>query len=461
MKIKITAIFLFALTFIGCNKWLDVDLANKVPEDKLFSKSEGFIEALAGVYSQMANGTLYGRALTMEFLEVYTQEYSATGNHSYHLKYEYNNAVVESDHASIWNKMYACISGANNILKWLDKNGKVLTPFRQKQIRGEVLAIRAFLHYDLIRMFCPDVKRDPKAKGIPYNKIFGVSLPPQYNVEECVQLVLNDLDEAEKWLSDDPIKTIKPYELTSKNEADQYVARMNIYAVKAMKARLYQMRGDRKNAIKYAKEVIECGQFKLLSFDDIDKGESEKDVLFSSEHIFSLRNIEIPDNAKKIFQSSEIEGGGTTSAPLSIKNSYAIYDGNNNDIRYVEWYQLGGRVIFSKYNKENKDKFFPKMPIIKLSEMYLIASEELYYSNMSESLEYINTLRDHRIRNNSKWEHLTKEFIFNEFIRELMVEGQIWYAYKRLHKALPGDIQPSNEIFVFPMPKKEIEVGNR
>lgn len=66
----------------------------------------------------------------------------------------------------------------------------------RNQIRGEALALRAFLHFDLYRLFSPDVKRSPKADGIPYNKEYGVSLPPMYSVEEVVQLVINDLKEA-------------------------------------------------------------------------------------------------------------------------------------------------------------------------------------------------------------------------------------------------------------------------
>ncbi|MNU09264.1 hypothetical protein D3C72_2557270 [compost metagenome] len=54
-----------------------------------------------------------------------------------------------------------------------------------------------------------------------------------------------------------------------------------------------------------------------------------------------------------------------------------------------------------------------------------------------------------------------------EIKREFVGEGQLWYAYKRLNLGVPtssgtvGLIPPSDRIFVFPIPLKEIETGNR
>ncbi|MNY18975.1 hypothetical protein D3C86_1523850 [compost metagenome] len=51
--------------------------------------------------------------------------------------------------------------------------------------------------------------------------------------------------------------------------------------------------------------------------------------------------------------------------------------------------------------------------------------------------------------------------------REFVGEGQLWYAYKRLNLGLQtssgtvGVIPPSDKVFVFPIPLKEIETGNR
>ena len=269
--------------FSSCTNWLDVQLDNKVDDSKLFSSAEGFKEALAGVYSNMSKRNLYGRTLTMEYVDVLAKYYNASNNtYQYWNEYNYEYSSTKSVISGIWNNLYSNIAQLNCILMWTDKNAGVMDENTRNQIRGEALALRAFLHFDLYRLFSPDVKRSPKADGIPYNKEYGVSLPPMYSVEEVVQLVINDLKEAEECLANDPINEVVPYVIAStwdgvadgsntskgvsayRDEADQYVARMNLYAVKAMLARAYQARGEFTRAAEKAKEVIYSGKFRLL-----------------------------------------------------------------------------------------------------------------------------------------------------------------------------------------------------
>ncbi len=478
MKMKIKVALLSTLVFLlpSCSKWLDVKLPNVVDEQDLFSTVDGFHEAMAGVYSKLAGSTLYGRGLTMEYLDIYAQYYGAPGGttdvYYYHHAFDYNNEGVAKVHGAIWNEMYSAISGANNIIRWANTNSSVLSESEYDQFVGEATAIRAFVHFDLIRMFCPDVKAWGEAEGIPYNKVFGVSLPPQYTVAECVQLVLNDLIDAEKLLAADPTVDEVPYTMSNKNDADKYVARMNLYAVKALKARLHLMRGEYTKAIAAAREVVESDKFRLLDFSSVDAVEASLDILFSDEHIFSLRNKKITEYSEELHHSKD---NGTTfqNAPLVFSNPGNVYDLNNDDQRNVKWFTTSDdetsespRGQFRKYTVENTEAFYRKVPVIKLSEMYLILAECYFSTDPHKALEYLNMLRDHRIRNNVPWTYIARDFIVNEMKREFLGEGQLWFAYKRLNMPIPtetleGEIAPSNAIFVFPMPKKEIENGHR
>jgi hypothetical protein len=468
MKIKFFIIIYSVILFSSCNKWLDVDLADKVTEEKLFGTPQGYQEALAGVYSTMASSGLYGQKLTMEDIDVLAQYYNYDGISSTYEKwknYDYQDAGSQGRILAIWRGMYAAISGTNNIIKWAKKDDKVLNADTKNQVLGEAYALRAYLHFDLIRMFCPDVKKSPKVSGIPYNLEFGVSLPPIYTVEENVQLVVDDLKEAERFLAKDPITLVKPYQIANKDMADKYVARINLYGVKALLARVGLMRGDKTNAIKYAKEVIDSERFKLLDFASADKPDQQIDMLFSDEHIFSLRNNKLSDYTISLHYP-EITANSTRFAYLPFVNISTLYEGNNDDIRNIKWFSVvNGN--FVKYNVDNKAKFFPKMPMIKLSEMYLILAECYLGKDDQAAQLYINALRDHRIRNNSHWSYLTMDYIMQEIKREFVGEGQLWYAYKRLNLGVQtssgtvGLIPPSDKIFVFPMPLKEIETGNR
>lgn len=470
-KLHILLILLFSLS--SCSNWLEVELDNKVDDNKLFSSAEGFKEALAGVYSKMSKQSQYGQYLTMDYIDVLAKYYNAsTNSYQYWNEYNYVYSSTKSVISNIWKNLYADISQVNCILMWADNNAGVMDENTRNQVRGEALALRAFLHFDLYRMFSPDVKRSPKAEGIPYNKEYGISLPPMYSVEETIQLIINDLKEAEECLANDPITTTIPYAITSitdgveevnaaaKNASDQYVARMNLYAVKAMLARVYQARGEFSKAAEKAKEVIHSGKFRLLEFSSIDQGEKTIDLLFSDEHIFSLRNNQIITYSQRIHRDNQ-SGTATELTRLPMRDLATMYESNNDDARYAKWFNTGRLV---KFMPDSASIFTQKMPMIKLSEMYLLVAECTVTSEPDTAMHYINILRDHRIRNNAHWASIGKEFIFQEMQREYVGEGQLWYAYKRNNKALPGndgEIEPSDDIFVFPFPDAEIEDGHR
>lgn len=466
------------ITLTSCNKWLDVELDNKIDDKKLFSTPTGFKEALAGVYSEISKSNLYGQALTMEYTDLLGQYYSYTGvsnTYQYWKDFDYANSGTKGTIAGFWNNLYRNIGQLNCILEWADKNSSVLSESDRNQIRGESLGLRAYLHFDLYRLFSPDVKYSPEANSIPYNKKYGVSLPPMYSAKEVLQLIIGDLQEAESCLLSDPITTVVPYAITTstestgeivdaaaKDKADQYVARMNLYAVKAMLARAYQARGEYTKAIEKAKEVIDSEKFRLLDFGSVDQSETNVDLLFSDEHIFSLRNRELDTYSKKLHQNT-VSGNTTQLTPLPFSETSALYESNNDDVRYSKWFNLG---TFIKYVPDTNNIYSQKMPMIKLSEMYLLVAECSYSSNPETALEYINTLRDHRIRNNQHWTYLTQNYILEEMKREYIGEGQMWYVYKRNHLSLPGngvsgEIQPSDNLFVFPLPDAEIEDGHR
>ena len=52
-----------------------------------------------------------------------------------------------------------------------------MTGKMRKMIIGEAMALRAFLHFDMLRLFGPVYKLHPEMESIPYNEIIeSVSL---------------------------------------------------------------------------------------------------------------------------------------------------------------------------------------------------------------------------------------------------------------------------------------------
>ena len=144
-----------------------------------------------------------------------------------------------------------------------------------------------------------------------------------------------------------------------------------------------------------------------------------------------------------------------------MRDAASTYESNNDDARYARWFNLGKLI---KFLPDTTSSFPQKMPMIKLSEMYLLVAECTVANQPDTAMHYINILRDHRIRNNAHWHTIGKDFIFEEMQREFVGEGQLWYAYKRNNRAIQGsdgETEPSDDIFVFPFPDTEIEDGHR
>ena len=244
-------------------------LVNEIEEQELFSTPDGFQEALAGVYADMTAEALYGRHLTWETMDIWGRVYDNNRLSSIfdEIKdYNYTNALVRPILNNFWNRMYTVIEEANNILRWADINASVLTEEELNLVRGQALGCRSYLFFDLIRLFAPDVKLEPDAKRVPYNAEFGINPAPLYTTEETLDLILEDLQEAERCFAKDPIVGVQVYNIDNKNTADQYVARMNLYAVKALMARIYLDKGDFTNARIKAQEVIDSDCFALQNF---------------------------------------------------------------------------------------------------------------------------------------------------------------------------------------------------
>ncbi len=469
-RIRIAAGILLIL-ISSCNSWLEVDLAGTVQEEKLFSTEQGFREALAGVYYKLSQRELYGEEMTFSALDVLGQMYDYTGITDVYKDfklYDYRTPRTEGMFYSYWVGSYAAISGVNNILKWLEQNGGLLKEAVRRQVKGEALALRAWIHFDVYRLFAPDVKRNGSKKLLPYVRLFGIETTEVSSGDEYIGLVLEDLRASLELLTTDPIREVVPYALwnagdkdRNKDGADRYVARMNYYAVKALMARVYLAMGESEKARTLADEVIACEKFRLVNRkESIDIAAEYQDVLFSDEHIFTLRNKSIPDYAKAVHVTPD----QYSRVPLPLAgNIRELYDGLYEDVRLAIWVDGG---VFEKYTKGDPKHFFPKVPVIRLAEMYLISAEAWLDDDAAMALGRLNELRISRSNADSGLQEISLEDIVLEYRREFIGEGQVFFMYKRLNRNIPlgpgfSDVPASDRIFVVPLPDREIEYGNR
>ena len=247
IPIHITA--LLAMTTLAACDFLDIDTPGIVNRDKMFENEQGFIDAMNGVYASLADGDLYGEQLSFGFVDeiaqLYYNDYEASEtvlNRTYDLKYRDEDVRAKVD--AVWSRGYNVIASVNSVLDNAAGRDYAILP----RIRGEALAIRAFVHFDLLRLFAPNIGRGDE-EAIPYVEHFSIDPVRRGTVREVYAHIVGDLTEAHELLRQaEPVAGRTPEEL--------YVTQ---YAAAALLARVSNWGGDRETAERYALEALKGG----------------------------------------------------------------------------------------------------------------------------------------------------------------------------------------------------------
>lgn len=461
---------LFALFLMtGCENYLDITPDGQVKRDDLLSTPEGVEDAMYGVYSQLRDPYLYGRELSYSALDVMAQYFESKGNNKVEalLKYDYDYSDVESLFEATWINMYKNISNVNSILN----SGLVgsATDYPAKIYRGEALGLRAFMHFDLLRIFTEQVTVNPEAEGIPYATEFSLNTPNFSKVSQVYDYIIADLLKAEELLADEGQYIGKRDFMTMRQ------IHFNIHAVRATLARVYLTKGDYDNALKYANKVIAEGGRTLLKYNEI-KGDVEG-ILSRKECIFGIQSS--TDFYSNVYSDLWLS---TSFYSLNPRPDYdVVYTaGGEEDYRVAAYYetQAVGSVRFVKLidrYKVNGDEYnrpadvIQGINMIRLPEMYYIASECLMNKNLlKEAVEMLNKARASRgvteMDVNTTTASMLADAINNERYKELVGEGQTFFNMKRHNMPITtiegATLSASNNIYVIPIPDVEYEYRN-
>ena len=438
-NIIISLALIFAFGCYSCDNWLDVKPDDKVSEEEVFSSIEGFRNALNAIYIEMNAADLYGKSLGSELVEVMGQRY---------------NVNTE------WTEMTSVMEFRN-----------VLDDTYYHMIKGEALALRAYLHFDLFRLFGPVYSSDTTAVSLPFYPEFSFTANELLPGHEFLQLVIADLETAGKLLEVDPI--IQKGPSWSEDMYDQNrnrVSRMNYYAVQLLRARVELYAGHKKQALAAAVKVIGVQEdyFPFTPASDVSAGTDNPDRLFSSELVFALENPQRATIYNSLFNPENVK---LENLLLVRQNKLDALFTEDRDYRYKAWFPqektVGGvacRVFHKLADVANVDlKFNILLPMLRVSEAYYIAAE--CEENPAEGLKYLNSVLNNRGLESEKKEELLQDYLTLEYRREFFGEGQLFFYYKRLNEErIPDAVSDwENEVrmtkteYVVPLPESEIK----
>ena len=469
-RIYILLITISLLITTSCNDYLDVQPRSQVEDTELFETESGFKEALAGVYSSMVSTGTYAKEMTYGLMGLLGQEWDFYYSAQYDdaVAYDYDAAFPTNYLRSIWANNYSGIANANNLLAHIDDNTKLFSTDNHDVIKGEALALRAFLHFDLLRCFGVSFAVNPEQPSIPYCTALSYRVFPQLTVREVAAKVIEDLNASEELLKKaDPLATGR--EITEANDNGYLMNRqvhLNYYAVKALQARVYMWTGDYAKALEAAKTVIDSNLFPWATVQNMQAG---YDRCLASEHLFALNNLTLTADIADIHFSDDSQ----YSFAVTRDRLLNYFENATQDYRYTFLYKSGSAThannrYLTKYDAPSSSNvyYMNKMPLMRASEMYLIKSEVEYRSGDTDAAKAtLNQLRT--ARNLPALTELPADFelaLIQEYRRELMGEGQLFFLYKRLNRQniLYSDVDMvATKSYTFPLPITETEAAQR
>lgn len=485
---KYTYIYLLTiiLAITSCNEWLDVSPATEIKVDDFYQDEQGFIDALAGCYLEMSSANIYGNELMFGAIEYLAQhfvdDFSTTSSSMDFFNYDYTSSTTTTSFNSMFSQLYTVSMLTNLLLENLDgTKGEVVEERTYKIIKGEALAIRAYCHFDVLRLFGQMPSNPKKTVSLPYQEEYTIDYIPYYTYDEYVEKLERDITESIELLSE------SDYVLESTISDSDYGAlaiydghqlsgtrriHLNYWAVKGLAARFYNYIGETELAYNEAMDIINSDingekAVELAGNSDLTEGYYS----FPSEGLF-LINCD-PETLADFYVST-YEGNSITSSSMSTIFGSRAATNNRREIWGQDYPYSWYPYILMKYavNVVDTNTTLRKTiwnystPGIRLSEIYLIAMEN------TTSLTELNTLyNDYMIARNepsvaeftSLAEFQNEATITDEYRVEFFGEGQMFFTYKRLGSTniwLYDSSKVDDDEYVIPLPGTEINPAN-
>ncbi|MBL1410039.1 RagB/SusD family nutrient uptake outer membrane protein [Sphingobacterium faecale] len=478
---KLILLLLCSISLTGCNDWLEVRPQTQVRADQNFDTYKGFRDVLTGCYVKMNNRSLYGDNMTMSVTEALAQLWEIDNITNFPTLYpvsrfDYTHTASQTIVSSIYGNLFNVIVQANSILENIPEKGSTISnPNTRAIIEAEALAIRSFCQLDVLRLFGQLPQNPGKRISLPYLDKVSRENVPYYTYEQYIQKLEEDLLKAEELLFEkDPLFDYTFEELSSEADIleDSFLQfrqfRFNYYAVKALQARFYLYTNQTEKAYKAAKVVIDAktkegNQFiTLATQEDYNKG----GYALPSECLMALSNNELQNYIPNLLGGETTVGTSTLS--LTEARFRDLFLGFETSLRNTFTWNRNTVSITSSVRRPSLKKYNPVqnlsnltnriIPILRLSELYLIAMETGPLSEANEL--YVKYMAARNVLTStgfSNKELLDRELI-KEYRREFYAEGQMFFTYKRKSSSSMIDLVTpvTEDNYLVPLPLTEI-----
>lgn len=379
--------------------------------------------------------SLYSRAQSFNYLgqrmliapEVLADNYTITANSGGRYVGERVNAP--GSHLDLWNTLYPAINEANFIISNVDR--VTAAQASKDALKGQALFMRAMFNYDMVRIYGYEFEFvNGWTEGIvlrtePTDDVTKADFKPRSSVAAVYTAIENDLKQA---------STLLPNAI-----AGAGVFRASKGAAFALLARVYLNQRKWADAEQAASDAITNKQSAttlataanyIASFASVPNRESMFEIDYRTEQFSTVDGI---NNSMNSLTQKTVGGIFAVRATTELLNSFEV--GDVRRTAFDTTIDNGVLVFYSLKFPAHKGNFFNNIPVIRLSEVYLIRAEARANQNKTALAQADLTL----LRTNRGLAAVPAattgtdliDLIFNERRVELHLEGHRFFDFKR------------------------------
>ena len=199
-------IFLLAFLFMSCEKSLtDLKPIDQIPSEVAISTMNDVVSALNGVYGTWSarRSSYLSSTISDEIRLGVGTEYRNVGNNLFNWQHVSDSQDWrDGESGGGWTNLYAVIDRANRLLELMVPvpTANATEAALKNQIKGEMLALRAMAHLELLRWYSITTEYTPGSLGIvvqsSYVKNTGFHKPARQPQSAAITLINADLIEA-------------------------------------------------------------------------------------------------------------------------------------------------------------------------------------------------------------------------------------------------------------------------
>ncbi len=462
----------------GCNKWLDISPVDEISKKDMYSSTEGFYNVLNGIYQDLGSTSLYGQNLSWGAMEAWSRGYELNSGWSSHETFvslrdlKYSDDDVMALGRTVWLGLYKNIARANEFIQSCQEKEDGFFRYgamEKNLMMGEALALRAYLHFDLLRIFGQSLAKDAEGRDdayIPYVTEYPSRVNPPLKSSEVMELIKTDLAKAAKYVGAyDTLDVNRSYALgaayrfSDTPEPDwgrfysQRGCRLNYYAIRAVQARVALYNGEYEDAKDFAQEIldlVEDGELSLVSSSTISSNPKMLD-----ETLFASYYVNLVDASESWFDRAN------TSTYLAVEDP-ANFTSISSDKRSG----MISNQILTLYNEDKNGSGTAYVPAVRLGEVYYIMAEALANTgDVPEAITLFNTFLKARGINSAAYQIPADadydgfyDYLFDDTRKEFAGLGQNIFMFKRLNVPVrysEGDMTTVVGQLVMPVPDTE------